>query len=98
MPDQVGQIRALESASQIAAKDLVAAELTLGLTLCKLARRSHHDDNTRFRYRALARQAHAFACKYLWNARARPEFEQLMARAEFLKFELESTEPQDSVD
>jgi hypothetical protein len=90
MPSQASRIARVLGASQDAATALVFADLALGRTFCKLAVTSR-DDAQRYRFDLMsARQAHAIAEKYMWRLKqVHPQFDQMMAQSELLKFELE---------
>jgi hypothetical protein len=79
--------------SQQAAINLVFAELALGLTFCKI---TAHEPRKGEKYNAglnRARMALNAAEKFMWIVKMRhPEFDQMMAQAERLRFELDMLE------
>ena len=82
--------KALEKSRQ-AATGLVFAEVTAGLCFCRIARSVPQSD---WKYRSGVRNAHTalqMADKYMWKlGLSHPEFDQMMAQTERLKFELDS--------
>jgi hypothetical protein len=79
--------------SQLAAINLIFAELALGLTFCKI---TENEPKAHEHYTAglkRARMALAAAEKFMWIVKMKhPEFDQMMAQAERLKFELDRLE------
>jgi hypothetical protein len=90
MPSQAARIARVLGASQDAATALVFADLALGRTFCKLASTTREDPQG-YRFGLMsARQAHAAAEKYMWRLKqVHPQFDQMMAQSELLKFELD---------
>lgn len=92
-----GRIARVREDSHHAAKDFVFADLRLGLTFCEIAKKQKHLG--RYEYLAGIIQGQSAldaAEKFMWRLKRRhPEFDQMMALAERLKFEIDSLTPRD---
>jgi hypothetical protein len=87
------QIRRLYERNQEAATSLVFAEIDIGLTLCRISRSWEKSEPRYVRALARARNALRLAEKYMWKLEMRhPQFDQMMAQLELLRFELRSIE------
>ena len=90
------RLRQLFKNNQEAASNLVFAELDIGLTFCKLAQRFPVEAEKFERSVGRARNALALAEKYMWRLKMEhPQFDQMMAQVERLKFELDALEKPD---
>jgi hypothetical protein len=87
------QIRRLYEHNQRAATNLVFAEIDIGLTFCRISKSTPKSGKKYERALRRAREALRLANKYMWKLEMRhPEFDQMMAQLELLKFELDSIE------
>jgi hypothetical protein len=98
MDDLEERIRFMYEQNQEAATNLVFAELDIGLTFCHMTKSAAalRDKAKYERNVARAHGALALAEKYMWRLKMRhPQFDQMMAQVERLKFELDSLEKPD---
>jgi len=85
-------IEKLRKQNEAAAIELVFSQLTVGITSCRIARTRRYnlglDDTLAVRQ---AEKALAVAEKFVWKFKLKhPEFDQMIALAERLRFELEA--------
>ena len=82
----------LRSANEAASVAFVSAQLDLALTFCRIARTARPTDHKQRSLKS-ARKAYNNALRYMFKLKmSHPEFDQITARAERLKLELESLE------
>jgi hypothetical protein len=89
-PHNEKRVNKLVDANRDALTGFVFAELSLALTFCKIAKNSSDDVNRQRRSLKIARKAYENAQRYIFDLKIEhPAFDQMVAEAEFLKFELE---------
>ncbi|HXM16680.1 MAG TPA: hypothetical protein VN933_15655 [Candidatus Eremiobacteraceae bacterium] len=88
--DVLAQTRALRERSRQVIVAFLSADLDYGYTLCRLAKRTPERLAERLHAAQTALDA---ATRFMWKANLKPsELEELTAKVERLKFELESVE------
>ena len=87
------RIKATLALSRSSAVGLVFAEVTAGLTFCRVAEMKDKGSPKHLEGIRLAKEALRIAEKYMWMLQmSHPEFDQMMAMTERLKFEVANLE------
>ena len=90
------RLRQLFKNNKEAATNLVFAQLDIGLTFCSLIKKFPTSREKFVRGINRARNSLALAEKYMWRLKMEhPQFDQMMAQVERLKFELDALEKPD---
>jgi hypothetical protein len=93
------RIQRLRESSETAAIELLFAELTVGITNCQLARKLESINMDASESLMRAEMALRLTEKYVWKFKMKhPEFDQMIALAERLRFELDSFRPTEKAD